>query len=333
MKTLVIAEAGVNHNGNLEIARKLVDAAASAGADFVKFQTFDARRLATATAAKASYQIGTTGSNENQVDMLRRLELTLPMHEALIAHCRSCGIRFMSTGFDEQSVDQLIDLGAEYLKIPSGEITNLPFLLHVGSKRLPVILSSGMATLDEIADAIAALQRAGLLLGQLTLLHCTTAYPTPMSDVNLLAMVQLRERFHTAVGYSDHTLGIEVPIAAVALGATVVEKHITLDRSLPGPDHRASIEPTELVAMVAAIRNIEQALGDGHKRPAPSEIDNAVAVRKSLVAARNIKAGEEFSREMLAAKRPGSGISPMRIDEIVGRVATRDFVVDEVIEL
>lgn len=333
MRTLIIAEAGVNHNGDLELARRLVEVAASAGADFVKFQTFDARRLATAAAPKAHYQKGTTGSSESQLDMLRRLELTLPMHESLIAHSRSCGIRFLSTGFDEQSVDRLVDLGVEYLKIPSGEITNLPFLLHVGSKGLPVILSSGMATVDEIADAIAALQRAGLPSGQLTLLHCTTAYPTPMSDVNLRAMVELRDRFRIAVGYSDHTLGIEVPIAAVALGATVVEKHITLDRTLPGPDHRASLEPGELTAMVAAMRNIERALGDGRKRPAPSEIDNAVAARRSLVAATDIKAGEQFSREMLVAKRPGNGISPMRIDEVVGRVAIRDFAIDEVIEL
>lgn len=332
-KTLIIAEAGVNHNGDLDMAMRLIDAAAEAGADMVKFQTFSADRLVTASAGKAEYQNQATDAAESQHAMLKRLELTSEMHETLIRHCRQRNITFFSTGFDTQSVDFLTGLGIGLIKIPSGELTNLPYLRHVGRLGGPVILSSGMARLGEIEDALEVMEAAGTPRERITVLHCTTEYPTPMKDVNLLAMGNIRSALGVAVGYSDHTPGIEVAVAAVALGATVIEKHFTLDRDLPGPDHQASLEPDELKAMVRAIRNIEQALGDGIKRPTASEIRNKPVARKSLVAARAIRAGELFTAENVAVKRPGTGISPMRWDEVIGRAAARDFAVDELISL
>jgi N,N'-diacetyllegionaminate synthase len=333
LKTLIIAEAGVNHNGDLDLARRLIDVAADAGADMVKFQTFRADRLVTTHARKADYQTQTTDAGETQHAMIRRLELTREMHEALIAHCKSRGILFFSSGFDPDSVDLLVELGLDCFKIPSGEITNLPYLRHVGRYSKSVVLSTGMATLVEIKAALEVLEQAGTPRERITVLHCNTEYPTPMADVNLRAMLTIRDAFGVAVGYSDHTPGIEVPIAAVALGATVIEKHFTLDRNLPGPDHKASLEPDELKAMVAAIRNIEQAMGDGIKRPSPSEMKNMPIARKSLVAAHAIRAGEVFSEANLAVKRPGTGLSPMRWDEVRGRKAPRDFAADELIEL
>jgi N,N'-diacetyllegionaminate synthase len=332
--TLVIAEAGVNHNGDLERAKEMVRAAARAGADLVKFQTFQASQLVRKDAPKARYQAETTGSGETQYDMIKRLELSRSDHEALLQTCAEEGIGFFSTGFDPESVDFLVELGIERLKVPSGELTNLPLLEHMAGKGLPVILSTGMATLQEIVDAVAVFEERGLERSKITVLHCNTEYPTPMADVNLSAMNAIGEALQVDVGYSDHTLGIEVAIAAVARGARVIEKHFTLDRNLPGPDHRASLVPDELAAMVEAIRNVEAALsGDGIKRPSPSEMGNRDVARRSLVAGRAISAGEAFTRDNLVAKRPGNGISPMRLPEIVGRIAVRDFAPDEMIEL
>ena len=330
---LIIAEAGVNHNGELDLARRLVDCAAESGADLVKFQTFSAARQATRAAFKADYQVQTTGSAESQFEMLRRLELTASMHHELIAHCRHRGIGFFSTGFDIESVDFLLSLGQERFKIPSGEITNLPYLRHIGRLDKQVILSTGMATLGEISEAIDVLADAGLSRDKITLLHCTTEYPAPMDEVNLRAMQSLHAAFGVPVGYSDHTQGIEVSIAAVALGATVIEKHFTLDRTLPGPDHQASLEPQELGALVSAIRNVERALGEGIKRPTASELRNRAVARKSIVARVGIARGERFSAENLDTKRPGTGLSPMLWDQVVGKVARRDFNPDEPIEL
>ena len=331
--TLIIAEAGVNHNGRIETAGQLIEIAAEAGADLVKFQTFSADRLVTGSASKADYQLETTSTSESQHEMIRKLELSWEMHEELIAHCKKCGVGFFSTGFDPQSVDLLAELGLDRFKIPSGEITNLPYLRHIGRSGRPVILSTGMAKLGEIEAALEVLVASGTPREQVTVLHCNTEYPTPMADVNLKAMLAIRDALGVQVGYSDHTLGIEVPIAAVAMGATVIEKHFTLDRNLPGPDHRASLEPDEFKAMVQAIRNIELALsGDGLKRPSPSESKNLEIVRKSLVALVPIKAGEPFTEANLGVKRPGSGISPMRWDDFIGRPANRDYQVDDLIE-
>jgi N,N'-diacetyllegionaminate synthase len=332
-RTLIIAEAGVNHNGDIGLARQLIDAAAQAGADLVKFQTFSADRQVTRTAKKADYQTQTTDSDESQHEMLRRLELTADMHRELIAHCAARNIGFFSTGFDIESVDLLLSLGQDHFKIPSGEITNLPYMRHIGQLGKTVILSTGMATLGEIEAALNVLEQAGTARAQITILHCTTEYPTPMNEVNLRAMQSIHTAFGVAVGYSDHTSGIEVPIAAVAMGATVIEKHFTLDRNLPGPDHKASLEPEELKAMVKAIRNIELALGDGIKRLTPSEARNKPVARKSLVASQVIKAGEAFSAQNITTKRPGTGVSPMRWDDVIGRASSRDFVADELIEL
>lgn len=332
-RTLIIAEAGVNHNGNLALAKQLIDVAAETGADLVKFQTFSADRLATRTAQKADYQTQITDGNESQHEMLRRLELTIEMHKELIAHCAARNIGFFSTGFDIESIDLLMSLGQDHFKIPSGEITNLPYLRHIGQFGKAVILSTGMATIGEIEAAIDALEQAGTPRAQITVLHCTTEYPTPMAEVNLRAMQSMGAAFGVAVGYSDHTSGIEVAIAAVALGATVIEKHFTLDRNLPGPDHKASLEPEELKGMVTAIRNIEIALGDGIKRLTSSEVRNKPVARKSLVANQVIKAGSVFSAQNITAKRPGTGISPMRWDDVIGCTARRDFVTDEMIEL
>ena len=333
MRTLIIAEAGVNHNGDLGLACRLIDAAAQADADLVKFQTFSADRLATAQAVKANYQRAAGGAGESQHAMLRRLELTPAMHQALLAHCRARGIGFLSSGFDTASIDLLAGLGLDRLKIPSGEITNLPYLRHIGGLRRALILSTGMATLEEIEAALVILEEAGTPRERISVLHCNTAYPTPVDDVNLRAMLTIRDAFGVQVGYSDHTLGIEVAIAAVALGAVVIEKHLTLDRQMPGPDHRVSLEPSEFAAMVAAIRNVERALGDGVKRPSASESTNRPVVRKSLVAARAIAKGQPFTRENLTVKRPGTGLSPMRMDEVLGCMAPRDFAQDELIEL
>ena len=330
---LIIAEAGVNHNGDIRLAKQLIDAAAHAGADLVKFQTFNASRQVTRIAKKADYQTQTTDGKESQHDMLQRLELTEDMHHELIAYCAACKIGFFSTGFDIESIDLLLGLGQDYFKIPSGEITNLPYLRHIGQLGKNTILSTGMATLGDIEAAIDVLERAGTPRTSITVLHCTTEYPTPMNEVNLRAMQSIQAAFGVAVGYSDHTPGIEVAIAAVAMGATVIEKHFTLDRNLPGPDHQASLEPAELKAMVAAIRNIEVALGDGIKRLTPSEARNKPVARKSLVASQVIKAGEAFSAQNITAKRPGTGITPMRWDEMMSRIATRDFAADELIEI
>lgn len=332
MRVLIIAEAGVNHNGDIELARRLVDVAADAGADLVKFQTFNADRLVTTRAGKAEYQARTSDADELQHAMIRRLELSREMHEELLAHCATRRIGFFSTPFDEQSVDLLLELGIDRFKVPSGEITNLPFLRHVGRYGKPVILSTGMATLGEIEAALGVLEEAGTPRSRIAVLHCNTEYPTPMADVNLRAMRSIHEAFGVPVGYSDHTQGIEVAIAAVAQGAVIIEKHFTLDRTLPGPDHAASLEPDELRAMVRAIRNVELALGDGIKRPSASEAKNKPIARKSLVAARAIRAGEPYTAENLAVKRPGTGVSPMRWDEVLGRPAPRDFAPDELIE-
>lgn len=334
MKTLIIAEAGVNHNGDLEMARKLVRVAARAGADVVKFQTFVASRITAAHAPKAEYQKAATSEAESQREMIARLELSREDHIALIEEAQGAGITFFSTGFDEDSIDLLMDLGIDRIKVPSGELTNLPLLRHMASKGLPVILSTGMASMGEIEDAIRVMEEGGVPRSQITVLHCNTQYPTPMEDVNLPAMASIRSAFGVDVGYSDHTMGTELAIAAVALGATVIEKHFTLDRGLPGPDHLASLEPDELAEMVRAIRNIELAMsGDGIKRPSPSEAPNRPIARKSIVAARAIAAGEIFSADNLAAKRPGTGISPMRWDEVIGKPAMRAFEADELIEL
>jgi N,N'-diacetyllegionaminate synthase len=330
-RTIIIAEAGVNHNGDIQLAKQLIDAAANAGADLVKFQTFDAGRQVIRSTQKAEYQKQTTDKSESQYEMLRRLELTEFMHGELISHCASRNIGFFSTGFDVESVDLLVSLGQNILKIPSGEITNLPYLRHIGQFGKEIILSTGMATLGEVEAAIDVLEKAGTQRAKMTVLHCTTEYPTPMAEVNLRAMRSIHDALSVAVGYSDHTLGIEVSIAAVAMGATVIEKHFTLNRNLPGPDHQASLEPPELSALVLAIRNIELALGDGIKRPSLSEINNKTAVRKSLVTSQAIKAGEVFTPENLTTKRPGSGISPMRWDDFIGKKALRDFSADELI--
>lgn len=331
--TLIIAEAGVNHNGELDLALRLVDIAADAGADLVKFQSFSADRLAVLDAKKASYQLANTGAGESQHEMLQRLELSRADHEALMQRCRERNIGFLSTGFDIQSVNMLVDLGQTLFKIPSGEITNLPYLRHIGGLGGRVILSTGMATLGEIEDALVVLEQSGTPRSGVTVLHCTTQYPAPFEDVNLRVLPVLCASLGVEVGYSDHTLGIEVAIAAVALGATVIEKHFTLDRGLSGPDHAASLEPTELKSMVKAIRNIERSLGTSVKRRTTSEVSNAAVVRKSIVAERAIRAGERFTEENLTTKRPGTGMSPMRWDDVVGRVASRDYRKDELIEL
>ncbi len=334
MRTLIIAEAGVNHNGDIRLAKKLIDAAATAGADLVKFQTFSAKNLVSSSAPKAEYQKKTTESSESQLEMIQKLELSREDHAVLIQECRAHGIGFFSTAFDFQSFDLLTELGClEKVKIPSGELTNLPLLRYMSRFGKPLLLSTGMANLGEIEAAIEAVEVAGTPRHLITILHCTTEYPAPMEDVNLQAMVAMKNTFGVSTGYSDHTTGIEIPIAAVALGASVIEKHFTLDRNLPGPDHKASLEPHEFKAMVDAIRNIERALGDGVKRPSVSELKNKPIARKSLVAIRPIRAGESFSVENIGAKRPGTGMSPMRWDEVIGRTATKNFALDELISL
>jgi len=332
MSVFIIAEAGVNHNGSIEIAKKLIDVAVDAGVDAVKFQTFKAEKLVSKDAQKAAYQKENMSSSDNsQFAMLKKLELDIETHHELIAYCKSKNIMFLSTPFDHESIDMLNDLGLEIFKIPSGEITNLPYLKHIGSLNKEVILSTGMADIGEIEDALDVLINAGTKKEAITVLHANTMYPTPMEDVNLNAMVTIGNTFDVAFGYSDHTLGIEVDIAAVAMGATVIEKHFTLDKTMEGPDHKASLEPDELKSMVKAIRNIEVALGSKIKKPTPSEKPNIEIARKSIVAQKAIKKGEKFSEENLTVKRPGTGISPMRWDEIVGTIAQKDYKADELI--
>lgn len=330
-KAFIIAEAGVNHNGNMETARKLIDVAAAAGADAVKFQTFKAENLVCSNACKADYQLETTNQDESQLEMLKKLELTAQMHEQLIDYCGQKEIMFLSTAFDRESLCYLMELGLPVIKIPSGEIRNYPLLREAGKAKKKIILSSGMSTLNEVKDAVQVLREYGS--DDITVLHCNTEYPTPYSDVNLQAMLTLREELGIPVGYSDHTRGIEIPIAAAALGATVIEKHFTLDRNMEGPDHKASLEPDELRAMIRAIRNMESALGSGKKEPSESEKKNIAIVRKSIVAKCDIEAGGLFTEENLAIKRPGTGISPMRWNQVVGQRAKRKFIADELIEI
>ena len=316
-RVFIIAEAGVNHNGSLDMALQLVDAAKQSGADAVKFQSFKADQLATRSAHKAAYQERTTSQAESQFDMLKRLELDRAAHERILRHCEDRGIQFLSSPFDLPSIDLLAEMNLPVYKIPSGELTNEPYLRKIGAKGKPVILSTGMATLGEVEEAINTLRAAGA--GQLTLLHCVTEYPAPYAEVNLRAMHTLKLAFGLPVGYSDHTPGIEVSIAAAALGAEMIEKHFTLDRSLPGPDHAASLEPGELKAMVTAIRNVEAALGTGIKAPAPCEIPNISVARKSLVAARSLPAGHKLQEQDLNIKRPGNGLAPKLMPALVGR--------------
>lgn len=333
MSILIIAEAGVNHNGDITLAKQLIDVAATAGADLVKFQTFNTNRLVTRFAKKAAYQNKSTDNSDTQYKMLQQLELTVEMHEELISHCAERQIGFFSTGFDIESINLLVRLGQKLFKVPSGEITNLPYLRHIGQFGQEVILSTGMANLGDIELAIEALEKAGTPRHQVTVLHCTTEYPTPMTEVNLKAMQSLKSAFGVRVGYSDHTLGIEVAIAAAALGASVIEKHFTINRNFPGPDHQASLEPHELMSMVSSIRNIEQAMGDGIKRLTSCEAMNRTVARKSIVASCDIKVGETFSPDNLSIKRPGIGISPMRWDEVIGQKAKCNFMADDFISL
>jgi N,N'-diacetyllegionaminate synthase len=332
-KVLIIAEAGVNHNGDIRLAKNLIDVASEAGADYVKFQTFKASKLVTKNATRADYQNTNTGNNDSQYEMLKKLELSNQDHLDLMAYCKTKNIKFLSTGFDLESLMVLSEIGITLSKIPSGEITNLPYLEKVAKLYSEFILSTGMANMQEVKDAYQVLVNAGVDSSKITILHCNTEYPTPMQDVNLKAMLHIEKELGTAIGYSDHTLGIEVPIAAVALGATVIEKHFTLDRNMPGPDHRASLEPDELKDMVRAIRNIEIAIsGSGLKEPSPSESKNKVIARKSIVALKSIKKGEKFTEENLGIKRPGSGISPMKWNDILGRIATQNYSEDQQIE-
>ena len=329
----VIAEAGVNHNGCLDLAYKLVDVAVEAGADAVKFQTFKAEQVISRYAEKAEYQKETTDASESQLEMVKKLELNREAHEKLMAYCRDKGIEFLSTPFDLESIDLLIELGIKTLKIPSGEITNLPYLRKIGALGKKVIMSTGMATLEEVRMALEVLVNGRAQKENITILHCNTEYPTPFEDVNLRAMLTMKDKLGVKVGYSDHTLGIEVSVAAVALGAEVIEKHFTLDKTSEGPDHKASLEPDELKAMIRSIRNIERAMGSGVKRPSLSELKNIMIARKSIIAAKDIKKGEIFTGKNITVKRPGNGISPMKWDEVIGQVAMRDFKEDELIKL
>lgn len=331
---LIIAEAGVNHNGSVEIAKQLVDAAVEAGVDIIKFQTFKASKLVKKDAKQAEYQKKNIGDgNDSQYDMLKKLELSKENHEELVAYCNEKGIRFWSTAFDLDSLDYLQSLNLGLWKIPSGEITNYPYIRKIAQYGEPVIMSTGMCDEKDIHNAMDVLAKFGLSKDKITILHCNTQYPTPYEDVNLKAMFTIKKDFGVNIGYSDHTRGIEVSIAAVALGATVIEKHFTLDRNMSGPDHKASLEPDELKAMVSAIRNIEKALGDGVKKVSPSEKANIEVARKSIVAAYKIKKGETLTKDNLTVKRPGTGISPIKWPEVIGKIAIRDFKEDELIEL
>lgn len=332
-KVTIIAEAGVNHNGSLDIAKKLIDIATVAGADYVKFQTFTASNQVTPYAQRAEYQKVNSAGGNSQYELLKNLELTEEMHYQLLDYCNKNSIGFLSTGFDIESVNFLSKLGQKTFKVPSGEITNLPYLRNLARKSDNVILSTGISTLGEIESALDVLLSTGIKRNQVTILHCTSDYPASMNDVNLKAMTSIATSFGVAVGYSDHTNGIEIPIAAVALGATIIEKHFTVDRRMLGPDHKASIEPSELTAMIKAVRNIEIALGDGIKKPTLGELKNKTLVRKSIVARMLIKKGDIFTDENLAVKRPGGGISPMQWDQVIGKKATQDFGENEYIIL
>lgn len=333
MKTLIIAEAGVNHNGSLVLAKKLIDIAVDARVDIVKFQSFKAKNLVTKSAKKADYQKNNTKNEDSQYSMLKKLELSDNEHLELIDYCKTNNIEFLSTPFDHESIDLLKNLGIKIGKIPSGEITNLPYLRKMAYSFDSLILSTGMSTLGEIGEALDIILRTGFKKEKLTILHCNTEYPTPMCDVNLNVMKTIADTFEVKIGYSDHTLGIEVPIAAVALGANVIEKHFTIDRNMQGPDHVASLNPEELKAMVKAIRNVERALGNEYKIPSDSEKKNIQIARKSIVASVNIRKGELFSEKNLTVKRPGSGISPMLWDSIIGTESEFDFEEDELIKL
>lgn len=333
-KTLIIAEAGVNHNGDIVKAKALIDKGAEAGVDYVKFQTFKAANLVTKQAKRAAYQDKNTQDNDSQYEMLKKLELSQKDHQELIDYCAQKGVKFLSTGFDFESLEFLAGLGITIAKVPSGEITNLPYLRKVATLFPEVIISTGMANITEIKDTVKVLTDNGVSKDKITVLHCNTEYPTPMEDVNLKAMLHIQRELGVPVGYSDHTLGIEVPIAAVVLGATVIEKHFTLDKTLPGPDHKASLEPDELKAMVTAIRNIEKAVGgSGLKKVSASEAKNKPIARKSIVASKFIRKGDLLTEENITVKRPGTGISPMQWDEVVGKTAKKDFEEDDLIEI
>lgn len=329
-KVLIIAEAGVNHNGDINLAKKLIDVAANTGVDYIKFQTFKAENLVSKSAKKAKYQEEATGTNESQYDMLKKLELTSENHDILIDYCNKKGVKFLSTAFDFESIEFLKDK-LDFYKIPSGEITNLPYLKKVANLNLPVVMSTGMANLEEIKQALDVLLNEGIIKENITILHCNTEYPTPMEDVNLLAMKTIEKELGVKVGYSDHTLGIEIPIAAVALGAKVIEKHFTLDKTMEGPDHKASLEPVELKNMVEAIRNIEKAMGDGIKKPSSSEEKNIKIARKSIVAKKEIKKGEIFTEHNITVKRPGDGISPMEWYNVLGKKSEKNYQIDDLI--
>jgi N,N'-diacetyllegionaminate synthase len=329
VSVFIIAEAGVNHNGSVDLALELIDAAVDSGADAVKFQTFKAENLVTKSAKKANYQIQKNTSTESQHEMLKKLELDFEDHEKLFKYCNKNNIIFLSTPFDTESIDLLDNLGLELFKIPSGEITNLKHLRHVGSLCKQVVMSTGMATIEEIQEALDVLINSGTPKKNITILHANTMYPTPMEDVNLRAMKTIKDKFGVSVGYSDHTLGIEVDVAAVAMGAVMIEKHFTLDKTMDGPDHKSSISTAELKAMVNAIRNIEKALGSSEKKPTNSEKVNLIAARKSIVASKPIKKGEFFSNDNLTVKRPAEGLSPMKWDKIIGKVADRDYQIDD----
>ena len=331
MSVFIIAEAGVNHNGSIKLAKKLIDVAVESGADAVKFQTFKTENLVSKTAKKADYQKKTTDALESQFDMIKKLELDVNTHKELLVYCQEKGIMFLSTPFDHDSINLLSDLGLQIFKIPSGEITNLPYLRHIGSLRKKVVLSTGMSTLQEVENALTVLIGAGTEKENITTLHANTMYPTPMEDVNLNAMLTIQKELDIAVGYSDHTIGIEVDIAAVAMGASIIEKHFTLDQAMNGPDHKTSLEPKELKAMVLAIRNIEIALGSDKKKPSPSERVNVNVVRKSIVANQDIKKGDLLTEKNITVKRPGNGINPMKWDEVIGSIALKNYNADELI--
>tara|TARA_B110000240_G_scaffold173053_1_gene198541 strand:- start:290 stop:1285 length:996 start_codon:yes stop_codon:yes gene_type:complete len=328
--TLIIAEAGVNHNGDINIAKKLIDVASEAGVDYVKFQTFKAENLVQRNAKKASYQIDNTDNAGSQFTMLKKLELSNENHNILIEYCKLKNVKFLSAAFDFESMDFLKNK-LDFYKIPSGEITNLPYLEKVAKLGLSVVMSTGMANMQEVREAFEVLLKNGLMKEEITILHCNTEYPTPMEDVNLTAMLSIEKELGVKIGYSDHTLGIEVPIAAVAMGATVIEKHFTLDRNMEGPDHKASLEPAELTAMVTAIRNIELALGDGIKKPSKSEQKNILIARKSIVAIEDIKKGDIFTEENISVKRPGNGISAMKWHNVLGTISEKNYIEDELI--
>ena len=330
-KVFIVAEAGVNHNGSIDLAKKLIDVASATGVDAVKFQTFKAENLATKNAKKANYQKNTTDQKENQFSMLKKLELSKEMHLELINYSKNKNIKFLSSPFDHDSIELLKDLGLEVFKIPSGEITNLLYLRHIGKLNKKIILSTGMSNMDEVKNALDILVDSGTKKNNIIILHANTEYPTPMEDVNLRAMVTMGKELNVGFGYSDHTLGIEVDIAAVAMGASCIEKHFTLDCNMEGPDHKASLEPDQLREMVKAIRNIELALGNGIKKPSKSELPNIQIVRKSIIAKTKIKKGDVLKENNLAVKRPGGGISPMKWDDVVGTKATKDYKEDELI--